>query len=625
MDAKDVKEKTLGIINAIMTILNKFPVVSTGNSASSLNFSLSPVDFMVDIYKNSVGYGKLIDVLEEFIMVGIEPLEVAIKTYLSVNVKNLINCSLNPFITKELLKYGITFDLKEIDLFNALAYSPLKNDEKWGKFTYFGTDDINPNTPSELKKAKDFNAFLWYVKSFPHERVKWVRSATGKNKEKSIVTLEYSEFPEYLTASDGSPLEGQHLPDRHCLQVFLGNAENVSSDNINKEIEKYEQKIKAADGQKKGIQTKINKCNETIQKLSKSNNRKDALKIDIQKKLLSKYQKELTKIENDIKEYNNHLQDLRNSQRYATKVYPLIYDNYYYRKTLIEFNIDYIWSLKLFDKKVVTAQLIDALSGCLTVDLGLSYEHLLVVNEVKKIVQSVIETDDAEVNDCFFSFDNETYNSLMEQSENQYRNLQTFSDGTATNQILDATSLLEQLNNLSDSSTKEEQRTVISGVLRDISGQITNKTYDDQNNFGFNAQLNFIDNLLNNLSLVLTKIVLSPKVYLLLAVNMKILGKETNLSLEEVLTHFRSLIVGLIRTIRDNLFNFIKDQILAMIKDLTIEIGTKLSIEQVTNYYNILKRCIDCFRFKQQSVGFTIDSVNYADIYPQQQSSPTTC
>ena len=84
--------------------------------------------------------------------------------------------------------------------------------------------------------------------------------------------------------------------------------------------------------------------------------------------------------------------------------YKPIEKNYYYRKTLIEFNYDYITSLKLFDSKVVAAQLLDQLTGLLNIHLNLSYARQLIKNETLKMVRDIVESDDLVVSDCFFTF-----------------------------------------------------------------------------------------------------------------------------------------------------------------------------------------------------------------------------
>lgn len=58
-------------------------------------------------------------------------------------------------------------------------------------------------------------------------------------------------------------------------------------------------------------------------------------------------------------------------------------------------------SIKLFDSKVVAAQLLDKLTNALSINMSLTFNQQLIKYEVSEIVKSVVETDDSEVSDCF--------------------------------------------------------------------------------------------------------------------------------------------------------------------------------------------------------------------------------
>ena len=97
--------------------------------------------------------------------------------------------------------------------------------------------------------------------------------------------------------------------------------------------------------------------------------------------------------------------------------YRKLSENYYYRRTMLEFNTDYVMSLRLFDSKVIAAQVLDAITGLLSINIDLSYKQQLIRNEIKKMVSMVVKSDDAVISDCFFSFSNDDYNSMLEKAE----------------------------------------------------------------------------------------------------------------------------------------------------------------------------------------------------------------
>ncbi|MDE5889109.1 MAG: hypothetical protein K2H20_03720, partial [Bacilli bacterium] len=105
---------------------------------------------------------------------GIPPLEIAVKTLLITNIKNMLSCSINPFITDKLLRDGIVFNLEQIDLTDTLKYSPTSTK---GQYYYF--DNKNPDgtfmIPDELKNSSDFNCLLWFMKNRASHREVWAK------------------------------------------------------------------------------------------------------------------------------------------------------------------------------------------------------------------------------------------------------------------------------------------------------------------------------------------------------------------------------------------------------------------------------------------------------------------
>ena len=107
---KQIKDNALATINAALTILDKFPELSSVNTGLSINTSTNPFTFLMDAFKNTAGYDTLIRILSNFIVFELDALEITVKGVLLSNIKNLLSCSLNPFISDDLLSEGIVFD-----------------------------------------------------------------------------------------------------------------------------------------------------------------------------------------------------------------------------------------------------------------------------------------------------------------------------------------------------------------------------------------------------------------------------------------------------------------------------------------------------------------------------------
>lgn len=667
------KSEALAIIDAALAILNKFPEIETADSTLSFNTSSNPFPFLMDCFKSTTGYNILINILSKFIMLGLPAVEIAVKGVLLANIKNILSCAINPFISDEILRNGIVFNLQQIDITDTLRYSPL---DEIGKYYYFDnyekstvTDSTGkkkhidiPKQVDDLKVSKDFNCLIWYMKHIASFREVWGQQPVGKGgrtndienndtywndkkkkcrKGAGIVTLEYNVRPEGLRNAEGNGLSsgeasyaGLQTPYGECLHVFLGNVKEKFNEKDNEQQEKYKTATEAlttANEQisiaEKGIEDikKQQKKYEQDRKKGKITQEHYTVLIGDCRTQIKDKKDYIEKQKEDIKIYKKNkveaIKELRKIQASMGNTnYRSITQNYYYRRTLIEFNTDYVMSLKLFDSKVVTAQLLDSLMGLLNIDLNLTYKQMLIKNEVKKMVQMIVETDDTVVSDCFFTFTNDDYNAMLEKAELNRAKLFSINGEQNTTTTIDPKEILRSLNELDDSAIQSGDTTVIEHALTEISGNIATMDVMEGDAINFGARMNFIENIMNNLAYVITSAVLSPKVYLLILINLEILGKDTNFNLEGFIGQFKQLIASLIRTIRDQLIKYLVDELMKILGNIATEIAVKIGIEQAQYYYRLMKKIIDCFKRKGTTLDFTIDSVEHADIITEEQT-----
>lgn len=668
------KSEALATIDAALAILNKFPEIETANSTLSFNTSSNPFPFLMDCFKSTTGYNILIKILSEFIMLGLPAVEIAVKGVLLANIKNILSCAIDPFISDEILRNGIVFNLQQIDITDTLRYSPL---DEIGKYYYF--DNYKPSTENdnstvqkkqiyvpkdidELKVSKDFNCLIWYMKHIASFREVWGQQPDDKGgrtndienndiywndkkkkcrKGAGIVTLEYNVRPEGLRNAEGYGMSsgdasyaGLQTPYGECLHVFLGNVKEKSNEEGNKQQDAYIEATKAlmeaneqisiAEKAIEDIKKQQKKYEQERKKANITQEHYTVLIGDCRKQIEDK-EKAIQEQKDNIKKYKekkvNAIKELRKIQANMTNNdYRKITQNYYYRRTLVEFNTDYVMSLKLFDPKVVTAQLLDSLMGLLNIDLNLTYKQMLIKNEVKKMVQMIVETDDTVVSDCFFTFTNDDYNAMLEKAELNRAKLFSINGEQNTTTTIDPKEILRSLNELDDSAIQSGDTTVIEHALTEISGNITTMDAREGDAINFGVRMNFIENLMNNLAYVITSAVLSPKVYLLILINLEILGKDTNFNLEGFIGQFKQLIVSEIRTIRDRLIKYLVNKLKPILDNINTEIAVKIGIEQAQYYNRLMKKIIDCFKRKGTTLDFTIDSVEHADIITEEQT-----
>ena len=732
---KRTKEETIATVDAALSILNRFPDLEDGNINLSFGTSTNPFPFLMDLFKSTAGYNELIRIIAVFISKSLPAVEIAVKTLLITKLKDIISCSVNPFLTDDILRNGVLFNINEIDLIDTFRYSPF--DKKVGQFYYFGVFEKEeyydeetkkvkersvPIMPDDLIKCDDMNALLWYMINRANKRYVWKptkyrhddefrpdypsvdggyekQNVADKKrmkriyhdepleklekeledekitqeefnikkgeleekwktfkanfkqklrKEDGIVTFEFREKSVNLVDAYGNEYL-QQTPYNNILHVFIGDVREKSTPLIQniveqqrllaeneKEQEIFKDKIENKQTEIDLFKQKFIELDEALaggelnnkqyaKKLKKLNNKLDILERDLKDLLI--FQKKLYALKH---RFEHEIANIKSELEIARKQYFPFLDsanhrNYYYGKTLIEFNIDYIWSLKLFDAKSLTARLLDCLTGMLTIDLNLSYKQQLVKNEVTKMVKMISESDDIVVSDCFFTFSNDDYDAMSRQAELRKAGLLTFNGDELSAVKINAEDILSSLNEIDSNASEEKIQSIIEGSLTEISKQLTNTNYEMNDKVNFGIQMNFIENILNSLAYTLVMSVLSPKVYLLLLINLKIIGRESNFNLEEFLGQYKQLIADLIRSIRNQLLEYLQRELMILIGDLVKELTIKLTLEQAEYRTRLIKKLIDCFKiFKRRKrnntdIGFNIDDIDYADILPSEE------
>ena len=289
-------------------------------------------------------------------------------------------------------------------------------------------------------------------------------------------------------------------------------------------------------------------------------------------------------------------------------------------KTIFEFNHDFLSSIKLYDTKVIIAEIIEYFFGsALSVNLGFSINDEIIKQKVDAIIEKVIKNDDKEINDCYYTFSNEEYNNMLEKSERNRFNIINYGD---TNKEIDSTLLLEQLNNINSTSTPHQNQTIISNVLNDITitpGQ------DEESQLSFNLEFDYQFELMRMLVYPFIRPLFTPKVIFLLLVNKKIMGSledvenvDFNKLLDSLMNSLFFIIKDIIIKLKDMLLEMFLNWVLEKLTPLLALFASRLLLETLNTYLSLLKQLLDCFMgFDINSIlknNNGIDNVNYADI-----------
>lgn len=704
------KEKSKKVLNGINSMISALEYTTNSNGDISVGLSgkgeLNMVNFLIDLFNKIKGPEWLTKALSKFISISLPTMEYSLKGVLLAYVETMLSCSIKPIITPSMIDNGVYFDLQDIDLFNILDSQPpigsfeVDKQKGVGKYQYFGCENIN--TIPDLVNCEDFNAVLWYVKNCPGTRVVW-------KMDKKIVTLEYNVRSSDLKTATNQPMNVTE-PVQNCLHVFIGNCVPTSQDKevvedkikrhndtlgdyneVIRDIKKFIAKINRVQKrlendteEANGHVDEINQCKKDVNKLNQLLN---GLNSDINRDnteqliqtIFNGYDIDETQTDEikltlpSLQTENDDCLDIptviltenksslsQTSDSLATQLkdatvqipttdynYLLNNNNGYLLMPLIKFNTDLIFSMKWFDEKVVTSQLINAITGCLEYsDLDLSMNGLLSANvspqakviqeQLNDIIEKVIENDDDIINDCFFTFDNETFNQLMQKSEMKRLGLYT-TDGVTATQPMSANELLDSINNLPSNATKEEISAAIEHSLFKAVSCCTNSGIDSVEyglNVSMNAiagfdlkhDINIVEILIKKLTYVIVATFLTPKVYMIIMFNLKMLGQtDTPFNLMEYIDYCKNMFIDIIKNVKDTIIEYFQDMIMNEINELIRQFSPLVLAEQYKYYKDLLASCLECIKLNRNEYDWAMDDVQYADITEQITSTNDEC
>ena len=314
--------------------------------------------------------------------------------------------------------------------------------------------------------------------------------------------------------------------------------------------------------------------------------------------------------------------------------YPEAKKNYYLKRTLFEFNEDYINSLQLFDSKVLAAQLITSLFGGVVMEpfIGAtpSWKSELIRETVKDMIEKIIAVEDFTVSDCFFTFTNDAYNGMLRATELRQAGLYSSHGEENGNNSVNPIKLLEGLNGIDETADKSSQKSTIEGTLKTVAAEVSKDIYKENAylavNTNFGVEVSFINNLITNLCTQLTMAMLSPKVYLLILINLEMFGLTTNFTLRSFLENFSNLIRSLVKSIVDQVMQYLSEKIMEIVEGLVQKLKIKIEFEQAEMYMRLLKQIWMHLRMLtscgNSNMGWTQDTVTFADITNSDSQEP---
>ena len=284
--------------------------------------------------------------------------------------------------------------------------------------------------------------------------------------------------------------------------------------------------------------------------------------------------------------------------------------------TVFEFNYDYVMSIKLFDAKVLAHSLMESvLNMNMGISVGLGVRHQEGTETIKEIIKNILESDDSEINDCYYTFDNSKYDALLRKAEEKRARQERFGNVTHETGLFD--SVNDILNEYDANAELHEQVDVLHRAITQAAVTVSDGVEESDK---FDVEFNFIFDLIEALTTAIVNGILSPKVLMLLEVNQKIMGGTwEKFTLKDLIQALRAIIVAIVREIRDMVIQELLKLVLKALEPIIQMIASILLREQLENYADAILEIIrNCpfiwFRFSHKYEDTKLDTVDYADI-----------
>ena len=282
--------------------------------------------------------------------------------------------------------------------------------------------------------------------------------------------------------------------------------------------------------------------------------------------------------------------------------------------TVYEFNFDYVMSMRLFDARVLATQILNTLMD-MKIGLGASFriDHQEALDEVKSIIKEIIESDDSEIDDCFFSFDNTKYMALMRAAEIKRANSHN-KNATINADIAEINRILKEYDS---NATINKQKETLKRAITKASVTVSEGADDVDKP---TVEFNFVTDLIENIIQSIVYSLFTPKVLMLLEINETLMGgRWKKFSVKDLLMAMRSIITAVIKEVKDLILQELLKVLETELRPIIEMLTSIIAREQIENYVeainDLIKNCpVLWFKFGTELLDTKLDTVDYADI-----------
>ena len=327
------------------------------------------------------------------------------------------------------------------------------------------------------------------------------------------------------------------------------------------------------------------------------------------------------------------LPKVRRANIYGTEV-----PRHAFNASMYKYNWEYLNNIQILKPKLLLIGLCEHLLGFSLSTISstnINFTKKLIEAKLSSAIKSVIEANDMEVEDCYMEFSNDEVNAMLEEMLLSRYNATTYGGETATVRVHDTKKYIAMLDQVNANTAVEGNMTTITKLVTEVT---TDPGTEGSIEYGLkiSTDANILKKLLWAIVMPLLMSIFTPQVMLLLYMNFELMGiTKMDTFNGQDFTKIINLIMNKIFGLLKSIILFIKDKIVELLLTLFYEKILKtlmqyqaiLLLESITFWMAILKDAISCiprFKFKRNKVIGAIDSVDYADIIPSQDTPEST-
>ena len=307
-------------------------------------------------------------------------------------------------------------------------------------------------------------------------------------------------------------------------------------------------------------------------------------------------------------------------------------------KTIYAFNKDYLQNIRLLYPQSIMAGIVDVVSNgsiSLSVNggLGVSLSDSILTTTINEIISKIITSEDAEIDDCYFTFSNDEYNELIRQADLRRKGViqnvgDTSSGEILTDEVID--SLLGGISGFTSSATFQEQKTIIKNSVEQLTGgKIINNFTDSENikgvlstNYSNWSADDYKNKAIQLIKAFINKIVesvLTPRVVLIYLIDYSFANGKFPKTELDFLSTFSKLLTTIIVKVMDILIEKLFGVAYERIRDMILAYVKQILLEQVKKYGDIILGLVGNCTLSINIPSRTtligeIDNVQHADI-----------